>query len=341
MQHRHAAAGLVLLAALLDAPLLAAPKQDPAQVLAAAQAKLDEEDPAAALQLLDALLKKEPKLASGYLLRASAKLMLGQPGGREDLDRALGIDPTLRQAWLNRAAVAVAEKRYDAALADFQKARDLDPADAGGSLNIGAVQLLMGKLDEASKSFQAYLGQRPQDPQAHYLVARNYALAGYAGLAIQSLQQAIALDERLRASARADADFADLATNPRFQELLRTDAYRPAAGARHAQRGYAAAYAGGRGPLLLATMDALQALQEPFDARVEVTPEWGLLWGAMRIKVSDAGSEGRVELFAPADRMSEAEWQQKSDRLLDSILIQLAKRKGRAGPPRPAPTPGG
>ncbi len=320
------------------APLAAAPRPDPTQVLAAAQAKLDQEDPDGALTLLEPLLKREPKLARGYLLRGTARLMLGTAGGKEDLDKAIALDPTLRQAWLDRAAVAVSEKRYQAALDDFQQARTLDPANPDGLLNVGAVELLLGRLDAASRSFQDYLGQRPRDATAYFLVARNYALGGYAGLAIQNLQQAIALDERMRASARADANFAELATNPRYQELLRADSYRLPAGTPLAQRNYAGAYAAGQGPLLPATMDALQSLGESFDARVEVTAEWALLWGALRIKLSDApNGQGVVELSPLAAGMTPSEWEQKSGKLLDTILIQLAKRRGFAPPPTPTP----
>jgi tetratricopeptide (TPR) repeat protein len=329
---------LLLLAAA--APLLGAAKPDPLPVLAAAQSKLDRDDPEGALRLLDPLLKREPKLAMAYLLRGTARLMLGEPGGKEDLDRAISLDPTLRQAWLDRAAVAVAEKRYEAALADFHKARSLDPADADGALNVGAVQLLLGRLDEASRSFQEFIGQRPRDAMAHYLVARNYALAGYAGLAIQSLQQAIALDERMRASARGDANFTDLIANPRFQEMLATDSVQP--GALHAERNYPGSYGAGRGPLLAATMDALRTLGEPFDARVEVTAEWALLWGALRIRLSDTpDGHGKVALTPREEGMTAAAWQQKSSRLLDAILIELAKRRTIAPRPLPAATPGG
>ena len=336
---RHVAPLFALVAVLLSvaaAPARAA-RQAPGPTLAAAQAKLEVGDAEGALKLLDPLVKREPKLAQGFLLRATARLMLGEASGKDDLDKAIALDPTLRQAWLDRAAVAVSEKRYDAALADFEKARALDSADADGILNIGAVQLLLGRLDEATRSFQDYLGQRPADAAAYYLVAKNYALTGYAGLAVQNLQQAVALDERMRASARGDANFADLASNPRFQELLRADTYRAPAGALHAERVYPASYAAGKGPLLLATMDALQALGEAFDQRVEVTPEWALLWGRMRIKITDdAKGQGQVALTAPATAMSAGEWQQSSARLLDTILIQLGKRRILGGPVKPS-----
>jgi len=344
---RHVSAFRALIAAIVLAttPALAA-RQDPAPTLAAAQAKLDAGDADGALKLLDPLVKREPKLAQAFLLRATARLMIGETAGKDDLDKAIALDPTLRLAWLDRAAVAVSEKRYDAALADFEKARALAPADADGILNIGAVELLLGRLDEASKSFQDYLGQRSGDAAAYYLVAKNYALTGYAGLAVQNLQQAIALDERMRATARGDANFADLTSNPRFQELLRAESYRVPADALRAERVYPGAYAAGKGPLLLATMDALQALGEGFDTRVEVTPEWALLWGTLgnpgnlRIKLSDdAKGQGQVALTAPPTAMSAGEWQQSSARLLDAILIQLGKRRIIGGPVKPTGSP--
>jgi tetratricopeptide (TPR) repeat protein len=313
---------------LAPRPLHAA-KEDPVQLLSQARSRLDRGEAAAALPILDKLIKQEPKMAVAYQQRATARLMNGDlPGGKADLDKALSLDPGLRQAWLDRAAVAVAEQRWEAALGDFQKARELDPANPDSHLNVGAMELLLGRLDAAAQSFQGYLAARPGDAQAHYLVARNYAMGGYAGLAIQSLQQAIALDERVRAAARADANFSELTTNPRFVELLRVDSFRAPAGTWKAQRTFEAGYGAGRGPLLSATLDALHALRESYEPRLEVTPEWGLVWSRMRIKLyDDARGQGIVELTAPPDHFSDAEWLEKSDRLLDSIGIQLSKRR--------------
>ena len=325
---------LGLLALALPAASRAAGKDDPAQLLAAAEAKLEQGDAAGALPLVERALKRDPKLARGYLARSTAHLILGeQASGKQDLDRAIALDPSLRQAYLNRGAVAMSEGRNDAALADFQRARDLDPADSGGNLNVGMAELLLGRLDDAARSFESYLAAHPSEAQAQYVVARNYAMAGYAGLAIQSLQQAVALDERMRAAARTDANFAALESNPRYQQLLAQDSWRAPAGTRQARRSFPGGYQAGRGPLLQATLDALHALREPYEPRVEVTAEWALLWGAMRIKLSDApDGQGVVELSAAPAQVPAAEWDHRSDRLLDSIGIQLAWRAKQ--PPR-------
>jgi len=326
---------LALLLALPAAPgRAAAPRDDPAQLVAAAEAKVEQGDAAGALPLLERALKRDPRLARGYLVRSTAHHILGeQAAGKQDLERAIALDPSLRQAFLNRGAVAMAEGNNEAALADFQRARDLDPADPGGHLNVGMAELLIGRLDDAARSFESYLAAHPAEAQAQYVVARNYAMGGYAGLAIQSLQQAVALDERMRAAARTDANFAALEANPRYQQLLAHDTWRPPAGTRTARRTVPGAYLAGRGPLLQATLDALHALREPYEPRVEVTPEWALMWGAMRIKLYDSpDGQGIVELSAPPDRMPAAEWERRSDLLLHSIAAQVALRAKQ--PPR-------
>ena len=321
-----------LLTLLLASPAVAgaqAGADDPARLVAAAEAKVEQGDALGALPLVERALKRDPKLARGYLVRSSARLILGEEAaGKQDLDRAITLDPSLRQAYLNRGAVAMAEGRNEAALADFQRARDLEPGDAGGHLNVGMAELLLGRLDAAARSFESYLAANPGQAQAQYMVARNYAMAGYAGLAISSLQQAVALDERMRAAARTDANFAALESNPRFQQLLALDSWRAPLGTKTARRSFGGAYLAGRGPLLQATLDALHALREPYEARVEVTPEWALLWGAMRIKLYDApDGQGVVEVSAAPGKIPAPEWERRSDALLDSIGVQVARRE--------------
>jgi len=104
----------------------AAPSED----LAAAQRLLDEGQPAQAVKVL-----AKARSAQGLLLRSTAALMAGdEKAGRRDLDRALAVDPTLRQAWQNRAALAIADRRYDAAWSDFLRAQQIDPRAAVGTV---------------------------------------------------------------------------------------------------------------------------------------------------------------------------------------------------------------
>lgn len=303
--------------------------RNPAQTLAQAQELLDGGRPQAALPLLDELLKKEPGNARALLLRSTARFLSDDiAGGTADLDRSLQLDPRQRQAWLNRAALAIADKKYDAAFTALSEAEKLDPQASDNDLNLGAVQLLQGKLQPASDRFGRYLERHPRAAEPRYLVASNYALAGYAALAIEHLRQAIELDERSRVRARTDPNFSGLFNQARFQELLAADTYRLPPGAHTARRLYDAPYDQQDGLLVNSVLGALRIAGEPYDLRIETTPDWALIWGELRIKLSRTkDGKGLVEVSAPVERMSAAEWQRRSDKILQTVTLELYSRQ--------------
>jgi tetratricopeptide (TPR) repeat protein len=330
---------LPLEALLLAGPAFAA--DPPGAVRAQAQLLIDSGRPEDALRLLDGLLRRAPNDARALFLRSTARLVSGDvAGGRSDLERALALDPKNRQAWLTRAGLDIAETSHAAALAALGQAEALDPAALDNHLNIGAVLLLQGKLSEATDRFRRYLAAQPATAEPYFLVAKNYAAAGFAGLAVEHLRRAVGLDERSRLRARNDPSFAGLAANAGFQELLATDSYRPPPGAWTAARTYDAPYDGGSGKLLGAVLDALLTSGERFDPRVEVTPGWALVWGELRIKVSGpAGGGGTVEVSAPAERFTAPQWRERSERLFRAVTIQLIGRS-RPEPGRSPPATG-
>jgi len=317
------AAAVALLAA--TAGLAAPPPSAPDALLARAQELLDRGQAEEVAKVLAPLLRGANPDARALLLASSAEIQLGdEDKGRRDLEHAVQLDPSLRQGWLNLAAMEIAAKRYDKAYDDLLTAQKLDPAAHDSEVNLGAVLLLQGKLEPASEHFKRYLTLEASSPNAYYLVATNYASAGYSALALQHLERAIELDERSRLRARTDANFADLGNDPRFQRLLARDSYRPPAGAYFARQVYPVRYDAGDGKLLDAVLEALRIAKEPFDPTVEVTDDWALVWGEMRIKVGrEANGQGSVELSAPPERMTPAEWERRSARLLREILIHL------------------
>ena len=326
---------------LLALPLAAAAAtaQTTAQTLAQAQELIDARNPAPALPLLNGLLQREPGNARALLLRSTARF-LGDDlaGGKKDLDRALELDPTLRQGWLNRAAFEVAGKRYDAALAAFGRAETLDPRAPENDLNIGAVFLLQGKLQAASGRFESYLQKQPGIADASYLVASNYAAAGYAALAVANLRRAVGLDERSRLRARTDPNFAGLSSDAHYQELLAEDTYKPPAGAHLASRTYDLPYDAAEGTLLSSVVEAMQLAGERFDPRVESTPDWALIWGDLRVKVAKGpGGKGLVQASAPFERMPAAEWQRRTTKLFQQIAVQIYNRQISSMKQRPKP----
>ncbi|MEM7050435.1 MAG: tetratricopeptide repeat protein [Acidobacteriota bacterium] len=304
-----------------SAPCLSA---DEATGLAAVQEKLEAELPEEALDAVEAILARSPDNAQALLLRSTARLMLGdRQGGRQDLQRALEADPKLRRAWLNRAALDVAEQRYDAALEAFVRAEKLDPTALDNHLNIGAVELLSGRLKPASERFAAYLEANPTNADAPYLVATNYALAGYAALALEHLRQAIGLDEVARLRARSDGNFESLVSDARYQQLLSVDRYRIPAEYYNDSNTFETPYDSADRRLLTAVIDTLQLARRPFDPRVEVTERWALLRGDLRIKVYNFGGKGLVQVSAPPDRFTPSEWRARTKELFEGIEERL------------------
>ncbi len=323
-QRVHRAALVLFLAA---AAAVAGPPME--ERLATAQDLLDAGDAEAALDLLDRLVKTKPPDARAFLLRSTALFMMGEVArGRRDLERSLEIDPSLRQAWLNLAALDLSEKRYPQALEALEKAKEIDPSAPDNDLNIGAVLLLQGRLQDATDHFSAYLQRSSPSAQALYLVATNYAMAGYADPAIEHLQRAIELDEKTRLTARTDPNFRDLESNARYQSVLNTDTYRPPPGAHERVLEVEIPYEGSDSVLLRAVLDALQFSGQPFDRRVEATPDWALIWGEMRIKLTrTADNRGTIHCSAPAERFTSSQWRQKTEALMREITIRLQTRR--------------
>ena len=299
-----------------------------AQPLARAQELLDAGDAEGALEILDRQVKKKPPNAEAFLMRSTAFFMVGDlDQGRRDLDRSIKIDSGLRQAWLNKAALDLSEKRYEEALQALQKAKELDPTAPDNELNIGAVQLLRGNLQEATAFFRVYLVNNSTSAEAFYLVATNYAMAGYAGPAIEQLRRATELDEKSRLRARTDPNFRELETNDRYQQILSTDVYQAPPGSYERLVTVETPFEGTDSLLLRAVLDALQFSNQPFDRRVEVTPDWALIWGEMRIKLSNnAAGKGQILLTAAADQYTPAQWQQQTDDLTREITVRLTTR---------------
>lgn len=301
--------------------------------LAAAQAALDRGRPEEALALVEPILKRDGKNARALLLRSTARCLEGDVERcRADLDKALVLDPALRQGWLNRSALAIADKKYDDALAALAEAEKLDPQAPDNALNQGAVQLLAGRLEPAAAQFKRYLERNLGSSDSWYLVATNYAFSGYAALAVQHLERAVALDERQRARARADANFADLAANPAFQKLLSTDSWQAPPGSTTAARVYQMRWEGSATPLLIAVLNALQLAGTPMGSRVEVTDGWALLWADVRIKLVKLDeTQIRLELTGAPGRFPGPAWDHRAEELFSAVELELLKLERRKG----------
>lgn len=303
----------------------AAADRDRAEQRASAEALLESGDADGALKILDKLVKKAPRDAEVLLMRSTAHFIAGDnTQGRADLDRAIKADPELRQAWLNRAAFDISEKRLEPALQALIKARDLDPTAPDNDINIGAVLLLMGRVEEADRSFDSYLASSAGSAEAHFLVASNYAMAGRAERAVSELAEATALDELSRLRARTDPNFAALARDPGFQKLLASDAFELPPGSLRASRAFDLPYDGTQSLLLASVLEVVQFSDRPMAPRIEVTEDWALVWTDVRIKVDNsADGKGRVTLTAPPRSFTAKGWNSLTEDILSRVNARL------------------
>ncbi|MDX1382475.1 MAG: tetratricopeptide repeat protein [Thermoanaerobaculia bacterium] len=316
-----------MLLQLLFGLLLLAQSSGNAETLARAEELLDANQAAPATLLLDSVLDREPKNVRALLLRSTARFLQGQIAeGEADLRRCLELDPKQRQAWLNLGALELSNRDYEEALAAFEKARDLDPSAPDNAINLGAVLLLLDRLEEASEKFEEHIANEGGSGDAYYLVATNYAMAGYSALALRHLAGALQADEKTRLQVRADPNFTDLAKTEGFQQLMETDTFVPAPGSYITRHAFDVPYAATDSRLLNATLDALGTLQIPYDRRVEVTPGWALIWADMRIKISRDPATGRglVEATAVPAAFNPTTWRERNDALRAAIEQALA-----------------
>ena len=77
-----------------------------------------------------------------------------------------------------------------------------------------------GSLDAAVDTLQHAFEVNPQDALAHYNMACYRAVQQRKPEALELLKNALHLDPKLKALARAEPDFADLRGTPAFQQVL-------------------------------------------------------------------------------------------------------------------------
>jgi tetratricopeptide (TPR) repeat protein len=81
-------------------------------------------------------------------------------------------------------------------------------------------QLNTGYYEEAREQFNAILAAHPEADYAYYGLALLDAMTSRTQECLDNLAHAIELNSRNRLQARVDADFQNMADDPRFTELL-------------------------------------------------------------------------------------------------------------------------
>lgn len=111
-------------------------------------------------------------------------------------------------------------RTYLAACLRLSQKQNLAFANHGEQYDYAVSLLNTGNYEDARDQFEVLLQKNPSADYAHYGLAILNSITGQAEECLDHLHRAIELNPRNRLQARSDADFNDMADDPRFTELL-------------------------------------------------------------------------------------------------------------------------
>ena len=136
--------------------------------------------------------------ASAYYNRGNAKDDKGDlDGAIADYNRAIELDPKLAIAYNNRGNAEKAKGDLSGAIADYNRAIELDPKHASAYYNRGNVKDAKGDLDGAIADFNLAIELDPKDADSYTNRGRCKEAKGDLDSAIADYNRAIELDPKL------------------------------------------------------------------------------------------------------------------------------------------------
>ena len=111
-------------------------------------------------------------------------------------------------------------KDYAGVLKAGETALDISPQDTTLLNNVGVAALRLGDFAKARRYLERAAEIKPTDPYLRYNLGSLEALAGNKDSAVNHLKQACRLG-LAPANFPQDADFASLAHDPRFEDLVK------------------------------------------------------------------------------------------------------------------------
>ena len=159
-------------------------------------------------------VQKHIEYARGYL-----DLTMYEDAGRE-ADQALALAPGLPQAMAIKSSVLWQANRLDEAEPFVAKLAELNPRDPAMWINLAYIRRRTQSLDAAVDTLQRAFDANPKDALAHYNMACYRAVQERPEEALALLKNAVHLDPKLKAIAKAEPDFARLRETSAFRKLI-------------------------------------------------------------------------------------------------------------------------
>jgi tetratricopeptide (TPR) repeat protein len=136
-------------------------------------------------------------LAQSYTVNGSSEQGKGDyDGALADFNRAIELDPKNYGAYLLRGQVKTNQGDYDGAIADFNQAFALNPSDGAVYGNRGAAKVMKGDLDGATSDLNQALALDPKNSDAYVILGKTKVLKGDLDGGMADLNQALTLDPK-------------------------------------------------------------------------------------------------------------------------------------------------
>ncbi len=136
-------------------------------------------------------------------------------------DKATEFEPTFSDAWYWRGHALYNLKQYEGAISAYDEALELDPDNLHIWHSRGISLHHLKQYDQAIASFNKTIEHDPTNAEAWYNNACCYSLQGNISTALEALKEAIKLaPERLKDRAQEDPDFEAIRENEGFKRLV-------------------------------------------------------------------------------------------------------------------------
>jgi tetratricopeptide (TPR) repeat protein len=133
--------------------------------------------------------------SKAYITRGAAQAQLkNYAAARQDFTAAREISPNNPDAFVNLAAVAGAENKFDEAIGFYENALAISATDSGALSGLINTYVRQRELGKAHARIDQLLSSYPNNAQLHYLKATIYAFEPNAQGAEQELRKTIELD---------------------------------------------------------------------------------------------------------------------------------------------------
>lgn len=136
-------------------------------------------------------------------------------------NQALAIDAQCYEALNAKGATLAFQGHYEQGLALIQQALALNPSFVYGHFNLGLANELARRWDPAIAAYQKALQLDNRDTWSYYGIASIYGRLGKIDKVLEYLKPAIALDPDVKAEAFKEHDFDPVRNDPRFQTLVK------------------------------------------------------------------------------------------------------------------------